>query len=412
LLKAAIIMADVPRRMERTHFMLLFAATFISASGNTAMQSVLPSIGRALKIDDIFIALVFSLSALMWAIFGPYWGRKADHMDRKRLTLIGVLGYFGSKLALAIIVFAGLAHIIGPMATIICFIVFRGLYGVFGSAAPPAAQAYVADRTSVADRTASLGLLASGFGLGTIVGPAIAPLFVFAPVGLSGPLFAFAIFALLVALAVQKYLPNDRPDMTHTSRDADGSQRLSWSDPRFRRTLIFCFILGTAQAAVGQTLGFLIMDRLALPPMQALGYISTAMMAGAAATLLAQWGLIRLLNLSERQLMTIGAVLAAAGCAILAFAMSYHAIVSGFALAWLGYGLARPGVSGAASLSVGHEHQGDIAGKMTGLNGAVYIFSPALGIWLYQTNPYFLYLVMALTMALLALPWFHRNSKD
>jgi MFS family permease len=402
-------MAEPLRRIERTHFMLLFVATFISASGNTAMQSVLPSIGRALKIDDIFIAMVFSLSALMWAIFAPYWGRKADHIDRKRLTMIGVLGYSGSQIVLAIIVFAGLAHRIGPMATIAAFIIFRGLYGIFGSAAPPAAQAYVADRTSAADRTASLGLLASGFGLGTIVGPAIAPLFVFAPVGLSGPLYAFALFALIVALMVQKFLPNDLPHTAHQMLESEKPPRLSWDDPRIRRTLIFCFVLGTAQAAVGQTLGFLIMDRLHLSPMGALGFISTAMMAGAGATLLAQWGLIRLLDLSARQLMTVGAVLAACGCGILALAESYYAIVSGFALAWLGYGLARPGVSGATSLSVSPEHQGDIAGKVTGVNGAVYVFSPAIGIWLYQVNAHLLYLVMAITMALLALPWFHRD---
>ncbi len=402
-------MAEPPRRIERVHFMLLFGATFVAASGNTAMQSVLPSIGRALKIDDIFIAMVFSLSAVMWTIFAPYWGRKADHMDRKRLTMIGVLGYFGSKLVLAIVVFAGLAGTIGPMTTIIAFIIFRSLYGIFGSASPPAAQAYVADRTSAADRTASLGLLASGFGLGTIIGPALAPFFVLAPFGLSGPLFAFALFALATAIAVYKYLPNDPPHYAHREVQSEPSAALSWDDPRIRRTLIFCFILGTAQAAIGQTLGFLIMDRLQLTPMAALGYVGTAMMAGAAATLLAQWGLIRMLDLSDRQLMTIGALLAAAGCIILALGQSYHAIVSGFALAWLGYGLARPGVSGATSLSVSPEHQGDIAGKVTGVNGAVYVFAPAIGIWLYHFNAHLLYWIMAATMALLALPWFHRK---
>jgi MFS family permease len=49
------------------------------------------------------------------------------------------------------------------------------IYGTFGSAAPPAVQAIVAGRTSREERTQALTLLASAFGLGTILGPAIAP---------------------------------------------------------------------------------------------------------------------------------------------------------------------------------------------------------------------------------------------
>ena len=35
------------------NFMLLFAAMLVAAAGNTALQSVMPAIGRAMKIDDL-----------------------------------------------------------------------------------------------------------------------------------------------------------------------------------------------------------------------------------------------------------------------------------------------------------------------------------------------------------------------
>ncbi|RYF58877.1 MAG: hypothetical protein EOO27_11160, partial [Comamonadaceae bacterium] len=42
----------------------------------------------------------------------------------------------------------------------------RTIYGVFGSAAPIASQAYVADRTTGPERTQAMSLLASAQGLG------------------------------------------------------------------------------------------------------------------------------------------------------------------------------------------------------------------------------------------------------
>ena len=47
-------------------------------------------------------------------------------------------------------------------------------------------------KTRRSGRVAALSALSSSFGLGTIIGPAMAPLFVLPFVGLPGPLFAFA----------------------------------------------------------------------------------------------------------------------------------------------------------------------------------------------------------------------------
>ena len=59
-------------------------------------------------------------------------------------------------------------------------------------------------------RVAALSALSSSFGLGTIIGPAVAPLFVLPVLGLAGPLFAFALIAAVVFTSVLLWLPNDR----------------------------------------------------------------------------------------------------------------------------------------------------------------------------------------------------------
>jgi MFS family permease len=86
--------------------------------------------------------------------------------------------------------------------------VARTIYGVFGSAAPIASQAYVADRTTPEQRTQAMSLLAAAQGLGTVIGPALAPFFVLPLIGLAGPMYAFALFGAVALVVVWRKLPS------------------------------------------------------------------------------------------------------------------------------------------------------------------------------------------------------------
>jgi MFS family permease len=108
------------------------------------------------------------------------------------------------------------------------------------------------------------------------------------------------------------------------------------------------------------------------------------LMAGAGATLLAQWGLIPILNMGPRASVLAGMALALVGTIALAFASDLHAIALSFAVASLGFGLYRPGFTAGASLAVTRAEQGQVGGIVASLNGAAYIVAPALGVWLYN----------------------------
>lgn len=400
----------IPRR----DFALLFIVLLVVAAGNTALQSVLPAIARVIHIPDMLVAIIFSFSALLWTFSAPYWARQSDRRGRKRLMLIGVAGFGVSMLGCAFVILAGLRGLLIPVITFALFAGLRSLFGIFGSAANPASQAYVAARTSEHERTNALATLSSAFGLGTILGPAVAPFFVIGMLGLAGPLFAFAAIALVVLVTVRQLLPDDDP--THTQLpDADGvhhgalssmptiggsstgasavaadigrRKSLSWRDRRVFPVMAFGFAMGSIQAATGQALGFLIIDRLGGDATLAQKYIGTALMAGAVATLFAQWGLIRMLRMTPGTLMRWGAALAAIGTLGIALSTDYHGIVVAFALTSLGYGFARPGFTAGASLLVGPEEQGAVAGAVTSVNGSCFVLAPAAGIWLYGQGP-------------------------
>ncbi|MEE4348751.1 MAG: MFS transporter [Pacificimonas sp.] len=387
----------------RVDFRMLFLVLFVTAAGNTALQSVLPAIGRELQIPDVAIAAIFSVSAVMWTLSSPFWAAQSDKRGRKKLVLLGVSGYFVSTALCGMVILGGLKGLLAPILIVGLFALFRSLFGLFGSASNPAAQAYVAVRTDRANRTAALAVLASAFGLGTIVGPAVAPFFIFPFLELSGPLFAFAGIALLTLILTQRFLPRDDPEEIARLQEAgSGRKRMSFFDPRIRSFVIFGLVTGNMQAILGQTLGFFIIDTTALPPIEAQAFIGLAMMAGAGATLLAQWGLIGMFGMGPKELCRWGIAIALLGTIGMVFASTFYSITLSFALAMLGYGFARPGFSSGASLSVETEDQGAAAGTVSAVNGAAFIFAPTIGVALYQLWTPLPYIVSVAILAAMA----------
>ncbi len=384
----------------------------VAAAGNTAMQSALPAIASQLDMPDVWVSLAFSWSALLWVITAPKWARMSDRRGRKSLMTLGIVGFIASMGLCGLVLWLGLAGVIGPVITFALFAVCRSLYGGFGSAAPPAVQAYVAARTERAERAKALSLLASSFGVGTVIGPAVAHYLIFPPLGLAGPLFIFALFGSGVLIALHWLLPNDTPrfaargavaaypnSASMNSPDTDEAAgealddtlvqtevRLKWRDDRLVAWLAAGLIGGHAQAILLGVVGFLVRDRLGLhdQPMQAVQASGSVMLIGAMATLLAQWGLIPILSLAPRSSVLLGSVLALVGVVLTGISYDFYGISTGFAIASLGFGLFRPGFTAGASLAVWRHEQGDVAGKIAAINGAAYIVAPAIGVALFN----------------------------
>src|SRR4051794_30583146 len=74
--------------LTTTHFLLLYAAMLVAAAGNTALQSVMPAIGREIGIKDFYVAIAYTWSAVLWVLLAPYWAEKSDHHGRKTLAII------------------------------------------------------------------------------------------------------------------------------------------------------------------------------------------------------------------------------------------------------------------------------------------------------------------------------------
>jgi MFS family permease len=309
------------------------------------------------------------------------------------MMLVGLSGFMISMFCCGLVVNAGLRHWATPMVIFVFFLFARALFGLFGAASNPATQAYVAEHTSPEKRTQSMSSLAGAFGLGTVIGPFLAPLFILPFLGLSGPLFSFALIAAVMLFVVYRFLPEspfaaesrERAQAEEATRKAnpDVKQTPMWRDPRVTPFLIYGFIVAVCQTAQGQTLGFLIIDKLDMSPAAAQGFIAIAMMFGAMAGLLAQWGIIRMFEMTPRQLLRWGVAVAAFGNVIVALSPNYWAVVMGYAISSLGFGFARPGFTAGSSLAVNMGEQARVAGAIAAVNGVNVVLAPFF-VWLYQ----------------------------
>jgi len=405
--------------LPKRAFAIIFCSSVATAIGNTGLISVLPLIGRSLKIPDEMVVAIFSLSAILWACSSPFWAKASDRYGRNPLMMVGLTGFMISMTVCGAVVSAGLRQMAAPMVIFGLLLLGRSLFGLFGAASNPANQAYVADHTPREQRTQAMASLAGAFGLGTVFGPWFAPYFIYPVVGLAGPLFTFAAIAAVMLFVVWRFLPEShrRVETPEGAAEAATEQVVEkaqplWRDARIMPFALFGFVVATCQTAQQQTIGFLVIDKLGLSPLMAKDSIAMAMAFGAIAGLLAQWGLIRMFEMTPKQLLRWGVLCGAGGNLLVAIAPDYHTVVAGYALASLGFGFARPGFTAGSSLAVGWKDQARVAGAIAAVNGINAVFAPAF-MALYRANhaaPFFLN--MALMLGLLVYAFANRALRN
>ena len=407
-------MEEPPRRDRRGAFFLLFMALAVVGIGNTMLFSaVLPPLTRQLGLDDWTVGAVASLSALLWVIMSPYWGGKSNEWGRKPVIAFGLAGYAVSMMLIWIFASLAVAQIItAPIVIIFSLVLSRSLFGLIGSGTNPAAQAYVADRTSPDERQEEIASLTAGFSVGTIVGPAFAAAFA-ATLGLLSPVIFAALLSASAAILIWFKLPEQTPPKTE-GKPRPRILNPMWLDKRITAYVLFAMALSLSVGVVFQSYGFAMMDKMGVEGTEVVNFLGPAYSMGAAATMLAQLVIIPRAHLSNRILMVVGAVLFGFGVLLIIPTDQYAVLIMAQFLVGIGNGLCRPGYFAGASLSVDDDEQGDVAGVIMGANAIGFVFSPFLGPAMYQyvgnNVPFVLAGVILLGMGVYA--WFAVREDD
>jgi MFS family permease len=381
---------------RRRAFGILFVSLVCMGAGQTVLFNILPPLSRQLGLSTVQTTSVFAVSAAVWVVTSTYWGRKSDRWGRKPVMLLGLLAFALSFALFATVMLGGLRHWIPVVAVFPLMIASRSIYGLLGSGTQPASQAYVADRTAPAERLQGVATVGSAFGLGTTVGPAIASLF--AVLGLLAPFYFISALALASAAMIWFLLPERTPPK---EREYVRSQ-LKWYDRRILPFVIFAIGLSTASTVPIQTMGFFFMDVLHVKPEAAAQFNMIGQMSSSMAALFAQLVLIQRVRISARAMTNWGLGAALACSLIFLLSGQFGPLVVALALSGLGFGMARPGFTSGASLSVAPHEQGAVAGIIGGASAMGFIAGPLIG-YMYEWSPYIPYTFMGVLMVALFL---------
>jgi MFS family permease len=392
---------DQPRPDRRGAFILLFFALMAIGAGNTMLlAAVLPQLTREMAMPDWMAGAVFSLSALLWSITSPFWGKASNTWGRRRIAAIGLAGYSMSMFLLWLTGTLALSGIMtNIVAVFVCLALARSLFGLIGSAANPAAQAYIADRTSKAERQSEIAFLSSGFSVGTVIGPAFAAALAAAAGILSPALFTAALAGIMAAL-IWFRLPETRAPVADAVRiEAEAAGKDLWRAQKVLPFLIYAVCLSLVTGVLTQVFVFAVMDKMGVTGREAAAYTGPAFTVGAIAVLLAQLVLIPRLHLKNKTLMWVGCIPLLTGAVLMIFANNYAALILSQFMIGLGQGLARPGFSSGASLAVPPQLQGNVAGLVISANGMGYIVTPLFGLFVYEyVNPDLPFVLCALML--------------
>ncbi|MGE0596593.1 MAG: MFS transporter [Hyphomonadaceae bacterium] len=364
-------------------FRLLFVCLLVIGGGNSMLLAVAPPLVRELRLPDSAVGWIFSLSAVLWVVCSPYWGRLSDRTGRKPVVALGLGAYAVSMGLFGLFVLAGLGGLITGGWLFLSLMLSRAVFGAFGSASSPASQAYIADRTSVFERTEQIAGLTAAFALGQAFGPAICAALA-ARLGLVFPILLVAVLAAGASYAVMRWLPENTPPHSNRARSDWRESVALLNDRRVSAYLLYGFALSIVAGVTVQVLGLFTMDRFNVEGEQGAELAAAGFMVNALALLATQMAVLPRLRLAPRALMAWGAGLLALGVLIQIFAATLGALLVALAVQGLGAGLARPGFTGGASVAVTPQEQGATAGLVTAANGAGFVFSPLLGVVVYE----------------------------
>tara|TARA_B100000676_G_scaffold313234_1_gene392551 strand:+ start:2393 stop:3643 length:1251 start_codon:yes stop_codon:yes gene_type:complete len=381
---------------RRSAIHLLIGSLVCVGLGQSLLFTVLPPLARTLGLVEWQVGAVFAFSGLMWFVMSPFWGRKSDRWGRKPVVLLGITGYGLSMALLIAVIEANLAGWISLALAFPLMVLVRGIFGLVGSGAFPAAQAYIADRTSRAERTSNIALINAAFGIGVVLGPGLGALLIGA--GLLAPLYAVAAIAFFSALMITLFLP-ENPVTRQQRQERAASRKLSFLDRRILPLAIASVVMSICQSATMQTAAFFTMDLLDLTPESAALKSGIALTISAAASLLVQVVVIRQFGLGPKVLLIWGAAIALSGYVVFLLSESYVPVVLALVLHGVGLGMLRPGLGSAASLTVGPGEQGAAAGLIMATGPVGHVLTPFIIMPLYQIYIFSPYIVTGVLMA-------------
>jgi DHA1 family multidrug resistance protein-like MFS transporter len=402
---------------------VLISAIFIFTLGFGIIIPIIPFYAKNAGADAFVLGLLLATFSFLQFFCGPFWGRISDHIGRKPVVLIGLLGFTIAFVMLGLsnnLLWVFVAEIIG---------------GALSAGIQPAAMAFIADITKPEERGGMMGAMGAASGVGLISGPFISS--ILSPLGLSVPFYVAAAMSFFTLLGVNILI----------SESVTSDRRLSISDlllpvfvarmviDTFRhmflalRTSVGIYLVATlvislAIAGFEGTFAYYIMDMFSLTdvatPVRLFGIsmgLTGPLVTGIAFALMGVimvicQGLLvgRLIKSFGEETVIIGGLLISAAGLVLMLVTQYEPVTSlvghdlgllitSIGVVSVGSGLVFPGLNTIISRKTDERDQGIIMGIMTSYGNFGRIIGPPVAGYTYVVNIAVPYMVSAAILA-------------
>ncbi|MEO0551297.1 MAG: MFS transporter [Pseudomonadota bacterium] len=371
---------DTPLRpLTGLQMAMIALGSVAMGTGMTINFVVVAPLARTAGLAPIQVAGILTLSAAIYALMIPIWGRIADKVGRKRVMVFSLMAMGFTNMAFLFALSAALAGAITGMTMFLTLVFVRVWFGLLSPGLQPASMAAMTDATTAETRAGGLGMLGAAVSIGSILGPAGAT--VLAPFGALVPLWGAIIFCLASGLLIAFALP---PSRSAGRPAAARPTPLSMRDARVFPHLLFLFVYFLAVGMIQQTLGWFIEDRYSLPEEQVVLFTGIAFACLAVMMVVVQFGYVQPRKPDPRHILPVGLALVSIGYVSANLLQPFWTVCIAFLVIGTGAALAVPAANALGSLSVNRNEQGSAAALLAAAPPAGFIFGPLIGAGFYQ----------------------------
>ena len=371
---------------------ILLSNLFIAFLGIGLVIPVLPTIMNELHISGSVVGYMVAAFAITQLIVSPIAGKLVDKIGRKVMIVVGLFIFGLSEL------------LFGIGRSIEILFISRMLGGVSAAFIMPAVTAYIADITTLSQRSKALGYMSAAISTGFIIGPGIGGFL--AEFGTRIPFYAAGILGFVAAILSLILLkePTRALDDQEAAQSILGSVKRVFS-PLYFIPFVLIFVLSFGLAAFESLFSLFVDHKFAFTPSDIAIIITGSGIVGALAQLLLFDWLTK--KMGEINVIRYSLILSA----VLTFAMTvvshYFAILFVTFFIFVGFDLIRPAATSYLSKIAGNE-QGFVGGMNSMFTSLGNIFGPILGGILFDINlnyPYYFATIVLTLGVILALFW-------
>lgn len=368
--------------------LLLMSVQFFVYLGFGIIIPILPEVILQQGLSEVHVGGLLTVYALASFFTAPLWGALSDRTGRKKLILIGLIGFSLSFFLFALFI-----------ENLPLLYASRVVGGIFSGALYTAVTGFVADMTDEENRNKYMGLLGMSIGLGFIFGPAIGG--VLGNVSLQLPFIASGTLTVLLMIYAGIILkePERRGEANKRALLPKGGAIL-WQY-RIRYLFLFSFMVTFLLAGLESTFQLFQISKIEITPLQ-LGYL---FMASGFVDAAIQGGVVRRVKNGTETKWIIGAqIVTALGLFLIPFTSSLF--WAGFALSVFtaGNALSRTVLVSLTTKESGGKY-GTAAGMTYSMDNMGRIIGPLLFTWIFTQeagNMYYISAVLAvLSIALI-----------